>query len=316
MITYPDPESLRQFFCESPPQVSFEFFPPKTKQGEDNLWRTIVRLEPLQPQFVGVTYGAGGSTREFTHQTVVRIAKESSLTPAAHLTCIGMSRCEIEEIAKDYWQAGVRHIVALRGDPPQGEGPYQPRPDGYRYCSELVAGLKKVADFEISVAVFPEGHPESPSLEFDLEVLKRKIEAGATRAISQFFFRVEDFLRFRDRAQRAGIEIPIVPGILPITNVSNLLKFTQNCGAKLPPWIVELFQGLDDTPSIRSMLAMYLAASQCWLLRREGVEAFHFFTLNRSELTWALCRMLGFRAEPLSDQEVLAQSEKRGLVSN
>ncbi|MCR4784020.1 MAG: methylenetetrahydrofolate reductase [NAD(P)H] [bacterium] len=306
---------LKDFFVDDPPKVSFEFFPPKTPEADARLWHTIVRLEPLRPEFVGVTYGAGGSTREFTHNIVKRIANETSLVPAAHLTCAGSSKDEVNEIARRYWEAGVRHIVALRGDPPKGSKVYVPHPQGYAYCCDLVAGLRKLADFEISVAVFPEGHPESKSLDFDMEILKRKIDAGATRAITQYFFDVDDYFRLLDRAEKHHIEIPIVPGILPITSANSLLNFSRTCGAKLPEWIVKLFDGLDDIPEIRSMLAMQLAAGQLLLLRRAGVEAFHFFTMNRSELTWALCRMLGIMTQPVSDQQVTLQSKERGLTT-
>lgn len=305
---------LKDFFCTNPPKVSFEFFPPKTPEAEQTLWHTIVRLEPLRPEFVGVTYGAGGSTRERTHNIVTRIAKETSLVPASHLTCAGASRAEIDEIARRYWEAGIRHIVALRGDPPKGSSVYEPHPQGYRYCCDLVAGLRKIGDFEISVAAFPEGHPESKSLDFDMEVLKRKIDAGATRAITQYFFDVDDYFRLLDRAEKHHIEIPIVPGIMPVTNAKSLLQFSRTCGAKLPSWIVQLFDGLDDVPGIRNMLAMQVAAGMLLILRKADIESFHFFTMNRSELTWALCRMLGIMTKPVSDSEIAAQSEQRGLI--
>lgn len=307
-------EELRDFFCTEPPKVSFEFFPPKTAEAEDMLWRTIMRLEPLHPEFVGVTYGAGGSTRERTHNTVKRIAAETSMVPAAHLTCAGTSKDEIKRIARSYWDAGVTHIVALRGDPPKGCSVYEPGENEYKYCCELVAGLRSIADFEISVAAFPEGHPESGSMDFDMEVLRRKIDAGATRAITQYFFDVDDYFRLLDRAEKHHIEIPIVPGILPITSAKGLQKFSMTCGAKLPDWIAGLFEGLDDTPGIRDMIAMQLAASMCLMLRRGGVEAFHFFTMNRSELTWALCRMLGIVTPPVSDADIEAACRRRSLL--
>ncbi|MGM9997908.1 MAG: methylenetetrahydrofolate reductase [NAD(P)H] [Candidatus Bruticola sp.] len=305
---------LKDFFCNDAPKVSFEFFPPKTSEAEQTLWHTIVRLEPLKPEFVGVTYGAGGSTRERTHNIVNRIAKETSLVPASHLTCAGASCQEVDDIAKRYWEAGIRHIVALRGDPPKGSKEYQPHPHGYKYCCDLVAGLRRIGDFEISVAAFPEGHPESTSPDFDMEVLKRKIDAGASRAITQYFFDVDDYFRLLDRAEKHHIDIPIVPGILPVTNAGSLLQFSRTCGAKLPDWIVKLFDGLDEVPGIRSMLAMQLAASQLLLLSKAGIKSFHFFTMNRSELTWALCRMLGIMTKPVSDSDIAVQSEKRGLT--
>ncbi len=289
---------LREFFGTNPPQVSFEFFPPKTPEAEARLWEAIVRLEPLDPAFVSVTYGAGGSTRERTHGTVRRILAQTRLTPAAHLTCVGASREEVDQVARGYWEAGVRHLVALRGDPPPETGVYEPHPAGYAHASDLVRGLKDLADFEISVATFPEGHPETGSIEVELENLKRKIDAGATRAITQYFFDVDLYFRFLDRASAAGIEIPIVPGILPVTSVATLIRFSRTCGATVPDWLNRLFEGLDDIPEIRNLLAMQVAASQCLLLSRAGVRNFHFFTMNRAELTWALCRVLGLQTSP------------------
>ncbi len=276
-------------------EVSFEFFPPKTEKAEESLWRAIKRLEPLQPNYVSVTYGAGGSTRERTHATVSRLRRETSLEPAAHLTCVNASRGEIDDIARQYWDEGVRHIVALRGDPPDGVSKYAPHPDGYAYASDLVIGLKKVADFEISVAAYPEGHPDALSLEADLDNLKRKIDAGATRAISQFFFDAATFLRFRDRARAAGINVPIVPGILPVTNFERVKEFASACGAAVPPWMAELFVGLDDEPETRNLVAATVAAEQCRALYANGVDAFHFYTLNRADLTYAICHILGVR---------------------
>ncbi len=284
---------LSDFFGTTPPQVSFEFFPPKTEEDEKVLWDTIKRLEPLVPEFVGVTYGALGSTRELTHRTVKRIAQETRLQPAAHLTCACASREEVNQVARNYWDAGVRHIVALRGDPPKGSSEYVPHPQGYAHCCDLVRGLKEIADFQITVAAFPEKHPESPSFDFDMDVLKMKIDAGATQAITQYFFEVEDYFRLLDRAEKAHISIPIIPGILPVTNAANLLKFSATCGAHLPDWIFKLFEYSDNNPAIRNMLAMQVAASQCLLLRKAGIDKFHFFTMNRYELTWAICRVLG-----------------------
>ena len=276
-------------------EVSFEFFPPKTDKAEESLWRAIKRLEPLQPNYVSVTYGAGGTTRERTHATVSRLRRETSLEPAAHLTCVDASRGEIDDIARQYWDEGVRHIVALRGDPAEGQKIYKPHPDGYAYASDLVTGLKKVADFEISVAAYPEGHPESSSRETDLDNLKRKIDAGATRAITQFFFDSGAFLRFRDKARAAGINVPIVPGILPVTNFERVKEFATACGTSVPAWMAELFIGLDEEPETRNLVAATVAAEKCRALYANGVDAFHFYTLNRADLTYAICHILGVR---------------------
>jgi len=280
----------------SRPRVSFEFFPPKTAEMEQRLWQAVKRLEPLQPRFVSVTYGAGGSTRERTHATVTRIRRETPLEPAAHLTCLGAARDEVDAIAHRYWETGVRHVVALRGDPEAGQGRYQPHPGGYAYAADLVAGLRRVADFEITVAAYPETHPEAPSADFDLDNLKRKIDAGASRAITQFFFDTEVYLRFIERARRAGITVPIVPGILPVTNVAQMRRFAGQCGAGVPRWMDALFEGLDDDPDTRRLVAASVAIEQCRLLQAEGIEEFHFYTLNRAELTVAICHMLGLRA--------------------
>jgi methylenetetrahydrofolate reductase (NADPH) len=277
--------------------VSFEFFPPKTEKMAETLWESIQTLAPLQPRFVSVTYGAGGSTRERTHATVERILKETRLTPAAHLTCVGASKGEVDEVAREYWDLGVRNIVALRGDPPEPGAKYQPHPQGYRDAAELVAGLKKVAPFDISVAAYPECHPDSSTKAFDLENLKRKIDAGADRAISQFFFSADCFLRFRDAAAAAGIDIEIVPGILPVSNVATTRRFAQTCGASIPKWLDELFEGLDDLPSARQLIAATVAAELCGQLYAGGVRCFHFSTLNRGELSYALCHLLGVRAK-------------------
>jgi methylenetetrahydrofolate reductase (NADPH) len=278
-------------------QVSFEFFPPKTEKMEQTLWESIKTLEPLEPRFVSVTYGAGGSTRERTHATVQRILKETSLTPAAHLTCVGASRDEIDAIAQDYWGLGVRHIVALRGDPPEPGSKYQPHPQGYRDAVELVAGLKAVAPFDISVAAYPEVHPDSSSRAFDLENLKRKVDAGADRAITQFFFSADCFFRFRDEAAAAGIDAEIVPGILPVSNVATTRRFAQACGATIPKWLDDLFEGLDDLPAARQLIAATVAAELCGQLYAGGVRHFHFYTLNRAELSYAICHLLGVRAQ-------------------
>jgi methylenetetrahydrofolate reductase (NADPH) len=274
-------------------QVSFEFFPPHSEQMQETLWKSIQRLEPLAPSFVSVTYGADGSTRERTHDVVERIVNETDLTVAPHLTCVDASRGEIDAIAREYWDMGIRHIVALRGDPPADSGTYRPTPGGYAYASDLVAGLKKVADFEISVAAYPEVHPEAPSAEFDLENLKRKLDAGASRAITQFFFDTGLFLRFRDRCAAAGIDSPIVPGILPITRFSQMAKFAAQCGASVPDWLRDRFEGLDDDAESRRAVAANIAIEQVQQLQAEGVEEFHFYTLNRSELTLAICDALG-----------------------
>jgi len=277
--------------------VSFEFFPPKTEKMGETLWESIQTLAPLHPRFVSVTYGAGGSTRERTHATVERIINETDLTPAAHLTCVGASRDEVDEVARAYWNSGVRNIVALRGDPPEPGAKYQPHPDGYRDAAELVAGLKKVAPFDISVAAYPEVHPDSTSRRFDLENLKRKIDAGADRAITQFFFSADCFLRFRDEAAAAGIDIEIVPGILPVSNVATTRRFAQTCGASIPEWLDQLFEGLDDLPSARQLIAATVAAEICGQLYAGGVRCFHFYTLNRAELSYAICHLLGVRAK-------------------
>ena len=277
-------------------QVSFEFFPPKTEAMADTLWSSIQTLAPLNPRFVSVTYGAGGSTRERTHATVERIVQETGLTPAAHLTCVGAPRSEVDAIARDYWDLGVRHIVALRGDPPEAGTKYQPHPEGYRDAVDLVEGLKAVAPFDISVAAYPEVHPDSSTRQFDLENLKRKVDAGADRAITQFFFSADCFFRFRDEAAAAGIDAEIVPGILPVSNVATTRRFAQSCGASIPRWLDGLFEGLDDLPSARQLIAATVAAELCGQLYAGGVRHFHFYTLNRAELSYAICHLLGVRA--------------------
>ena len=277
-------------------QVSFEFFPPKTEAMGETLWSSIQTLAPLQPRFVSVTYGAGGSTRERTHATVERILNETGLTPAAHLTCVGASRDEVNAIAKDYWDLGVRNLVALRGDPPEAGTKYQPHAEGYRDAVDLVAGLKAVAPFDISVAAYPEVHPDSSSRAFDLENLKRKVDAGADRAITQFFFSADCFFRFRDEAAAAGIDAEIVPGILPVSNVATTRRFAQTCGAAIPAWLDQLFEGLDDLPAARQLIAATVAAELCGQLYAGGVRHFHFYTLNRAELSYAICHLLGVRA--------------------
>lgn len=281
------------------PTVSFEFFPPKDEQMEQTLWESVQRLTPLQPRFVSVTYGADGSTRTRTHNIVTRIQQSTSLTAAPHLTCIGAPREEILEIARNYWQHGIRHIVALRGDPPQSGaksgGKYVPHPDGFAYAVDLVKGLKSVGDFEISVATYPEPHPEAPHAAFELDNLKAKLDAGAARAITQFFFDAELFLRFRDRCAAAGITASIVPGILPITRFPQMLRMAQRCGASVPDSMVHRFAGLDDDADTRRLIAAAVAIEQVQALQQHGVEEFHFYTLNRSELTYAICHALNVR---------------------
>jgi methylenetetrahydrofolate reductase (NADPH) len=280
------------------PSVSFEFFPPGDEAMAEKLWQSIQRLAPLQPRFVSVTYGADGSTRTRTHECVLRILRETHLRVAPHLTCVGASRAEVLRIAQGYWDLGLRHLVALRGDPPAAnlsDGRYRPQEDGFAYASDLVAGLAQVGHFEVSVAAYPEGHPESGGLDEDLENLKRKIDAGANRAITQFFFETDVFLRYRDRCAAAGIRASIVPGILPVTRFPQMLRFAARCGASVPDWLHARFDGLDNDPDTRSMIAANVAIEQVQRLRRHGVEEFHFYTLNRAELSYAICHALGIR---------------------
>lgn len=279
------------------PTVTFEFFPPNTPAMEKTLWESIERLAVLEPRFVSVTYGADGSTRARTHDAVERIMRETALTAAPHLTCIGASKDEIDDIARQYWDMGVRHLVALRGDPPKGSDTYEPHPQGYAYASDLVAGLRKVADFDISVAAYPEVHPEAPDRQFDLDNLKRKLDAGASRAITQFFFDIELYLRFRDSCAAADIDSLIVPGILPITRFPQLERFANMCGASVPAWLRERFAGLEDDPETRQMIAASVAIEQAQMLSEVGINEFHFYTLNRAELTFAICHALGIRPE-------------------
>lgn len=281
--------------------VSFEFFPPKTEGMEQTLWKSILRLAPIGPNFVSVTYGAGGSTRDRTHATVRRILEETTLTPAAHLTCVAATRDEVDDVARAYWEAGVRHIVALRGDPPEAGTAYAPHPGGYRYAADLVEGLNRIADFDISVAAYPETHPEAPSANFDIDNLKRKIDAGAKRAITQFFFDTEVFLRFRDRVRRAGINAPLIPGILPVTNFAQVVRFAGMCGAGIPGWLSRLFESLDEDSETRKLVAAMVAGEQCRILAAEGVSNFHFYTLNRADLTFAMCHTLGLRGPADAD---------------
>jgi methylenetetrahydrofolate reductase (NADPH) len=289
--------------------VSFEFFPPNDDAAAANLWAAVERLAPLRPRFVSVTYGADGSTRSRTHECVLRMLRDTQLVVAPHLTCIGAPREEIEGIARDYWRHGIRHMVALRGDlpgvaTPGAAAPGAAAPGGYAYASELVCGIAAVAPFEISVAAYPEGHPESGTVDADLENLQRKIDAGARRAITQFFFDTDLFLRYRDRCAARGISAPIVPGILPITRFPQLLRFAGRCGASIPDWLRRRFEGLDDDPETRRMIAAHVAIEQVQQLRRHGVEEFHFYTLNRAELTYAICHALGLRPQELREAQV------------
>ncbi|WP_262690236.1 methylenetetrahydrofolate reductase [Kordiimonas aestuarii] len=281
--------------------VSFEFFPPKTPKMDETLWHSIKTLEALNPKFVSVTYGAGGTTRERTHKTVKRILDETSLTPAAHLTCVGADKAEVDEVVRDYWDAGVRSIVALRGDAPEGASCYTPHPGGYENAAALVEGLRSVGDFDISVAAYPERHPDSANLAADLENLKRKVDAGANRAITQFFFEPDSYFRFLDHCESYGIDVPVVPGILPVTNFATLKNFAGACGASVPVWLGKLFEGLDERPQTRSLVAATVAGEMVRRLYAGGVRDFHFYTLNRAELTYAICHMLGIRG---ADEEV------------
>jgi methylenetetrahydrofolate reductase (NADPH) len=278
-----------------PISVSFEFFPPGDADMEATLWKSVERLAPLAPRFVSVTYGADGSTRERTHKVISRIQRDTSLTGAPHLTCVDAPRGEVLDIARRYWDQGIRHLVALRGDPARGDTQYLPHPQGFAYAADLVAGLKSVADFDISVAAYPEVHPEASSPQADLDNLKRKIDAGASRAITQFFYDVETFLRFRDRCARARIDVAIVPGILPITRFPQVLRFAARCGATIPGWLQHRFDGLDDDPDTRRLIAASVAIEQVQALAQEAVREFHFYTLNRAELTYAICHALGVR---------------------
>jgi len=282
--------------------VSFEFFPPKTEKMEEQLWEAITQLAPLDPSFVSVTYGAGGTTRERTHATVARIVRETALVPAAHLTCVAASKAEIAEIAGQYWDAGVRHIVALRGDPPPADGGrFVPHPQGYASAAELVSGLKSCHDFEISVAAYPEVHPEAVSAESDLDNLKRKLDAGATRAITQFFYSTDAWFRFMDKVLAAGITAPILPGIMPVTNFAAIRRMSAN--TEIPGWMTELFEGLDERPGPRTLVAAVAAADMCRRLYEGGVRDFHFYTLNRADQAYAVCHLLGLRPGPAAAKE-------------
>jgi len=288
--------SLKDIFSSDQPiGVSFEFSPPRTAEMEEQLWKAILRLAPLAPTFVSVTYGAGGSTRDRTHATVKRIVHETGLKPAAHLTCVGAPRAEIDEIVRQYWDAGVRHIVALRGDMPEMAQSYRPHAEGYASTPDLIAGIRAIGDFEISVSCYPEKHPESPSLEHDLDLLKKKVAAGASRAITQFCFSTEALARFRDRADRWGISVPIIPGLMPTTNFKGLKRMSARCGAAIPSWLGALYDGLDDDLESRRIVASAVLAEQVSELHAYGFEQFHFYTLNQADLTYATCRILGLK---------------------
>jgi len=282
-------------------KVSFEFFPPKNGDMESQLWESITRLAPFQPDFVSVTYGAGGSTKQPTLNTVARISKETALAPAAHLTCVGSDKAAVDAVAREFQSVGVNHFVALRGDPPEGVGAaYQPHPGGYANGAELVAGLRALSDFEISVSAYPERHPESPDFATDIDMLKRKVDAGATRAITQFFFDNDTYERYVERVRRAGIYIPIVPGILPIHNFGQVARFSKLCGASIPDWLARRFDGLEKDPETRSLVASAVAAEQVNDLVERGIDDFHFYTMNRAQLVYAICHMLGLRGDDAS----------------
>jgi methylenetetrahydrofolate reductase (NADPH) len=285
-------------------RISFEFFPPKTAEMEQSLWEAIGRLAPLAPDFVSVTYGAGGSTRERTHTTVRRIVNETALKPAAHLTCVGASRGAVDEVVRDYHAAGVRHIVALRGDPADGIGTaYAPHPGGYQGTAELVRGIKDIGDFEVSVSAYPEKHPESPDVDADIDMLKAKVDAGATRAITQFFFENDLYFRYLDRVRSRGIDVPVVPGILPVQNFKAATAFARRAGASIPAWLADRFEGLDDDPATRKLIAATVAAEQVLDLVKRGVNDFHFYTMNRADLVYAICHLLGLRAPATANAE-------------
>ncbi|KAB1075260.1 methylenetetrahydrofolate reductase [NAD(P)H] [Methylobacterium planeticum] len=281
-----------------PIRVSFEFFPPKTEEMEKTLWSSIERLAPLHPSFVSVTYGAGGSTRERTHNTVARMVRETNLKPAAHLTCVNATKDEVDEVVRAYWEAGVRHIVALRGDPAEGVGnAYAPHPGGYQQTCDLVAGIKRIGDFQVSVSGYPEKHPEATSLDADIDALKAKVDAGADRAITQFFFENDVYLRYVDRVRARGIDIPVVPGILPVQNFKQASNFARRTGASVPEWLAHRFEGLDDDVDTRRLIAGAVAAEQVLDLVDRGIHDFHFYSMNRADLVYAICHLLGLRAE-------------------
>ncbi|MDD9876128.1 MAG: methylenetetrahydrofolate reductase [NAD(P)H] [Magnetovibrio sp.] len=280
-------------------EVSFEMFPPDGLHSTERFWACLARLAPLDPAYISVTYGAGGSTSERSLNTVRRIQQDTALKPAAHLTCVGADRGRVDDVAREFWDMGVRHIVALRGDPPKDAGPYRPHPDGYAYAADLIAGLKRIGDFRISAAAYPEVHPEAGSADADLDHLKRKVDAGADALITQYFFDVDIYFRFLDRVRGAGIDVPVIPGILPVTNFRQVANFSVKCGATVPGWLADLFDGLDGDPEACRLVAASVAAEQCRALYAGGVDRFHFYTMNRAELCFAICHMLGVRPEPL-----------------
>ncbi|HEY7978646.1 MAG TPA: methylenetetrahydrofolate reductase [NAD(P)H] [Rhizomicrobium sp.] len=307
--------SLRRLARDTRPlKVSFEFSPPKTPEAEENLWRCIRRLEPLKPAFVSVTYGAGGSTRDRTHNTVKRIVEETSLSPAAHLTCVAHSQGEIRDIVRGYWDAGIRHIVALRGDMPNMQGKYQAPVDGYGSTPDMIAGIRQIAPFEISVSAYPERHPDSASEAQDIALLKAKVDAGASRALTQFGFDTETMARFRDRVVKAGVNVPIVPGIIPTTNIKGISRMAQTAGASVPDWLASLYDGLDSDADTRKLIAATILAEQVQDLRAEGFDQFHFYTLNQADLTFAACCLLGMRpvSSPAGAAEVAGEARRRG----
>lgn len=290
------------------PSVSFEFFPPKTPEMEATLWESVRRLEPLGPSFVSVTYGAGGSTRERTHNTVKRMIEETQLRPAAHLTCVAASCAEVDEVIRSYWTAGVRHIVALRGDPAGGLGTvYEPHPEGYQQSCDLVAGIRKIGDFEVSVSAYPEKHPEAASLEADIDALKKKIDAGATRAITQFFFDNDVYFRYLDKVRARGITIPIVPGIVPVQNFKQTAGFAVKTGASVPQWLADRFEGLEDDPATRRLVAAAVCAEQVLDLIDRGVCDLHFYTMNKADLVYAICHLVGLKPDQAVRQKAAAE---------
>lgn len=304
-------ERLTQRYGSIPvPKISFEFFPPKSEKAEASLWKSVDKLGHLNPQFVSVTYGADGSTRDRTHQIVEHLSQDAKLNTMPHLTCVGASRGEIDEIAEEYWRMGVRRIMALRGDPVGGAGQrYEPTPGGYAYAADLVEGLARLHPFEIAVAAYPEVHPEAPSSVFDLDNLKRKFDNGASLAITQYFFDTDSFLRFRDRCVLAGIDQPIIPGILPVTNFATTQRFSEACGTQVPHWMAQAFDGLDDDPTTRNLIAANVAIEQVLALQAEGIEEFHFYTLNRADLCYAVAHALGVRGDVTNTPKVELESD-------
>jgi len=290
------------------PRVSFEFFPPKTEEMEVALWESVRRLEPIGPSFVSVTYGAGGSTRERTHATVKRMVEETGLKPAAHLTCVSASKAEVDEVIRSYWDAGVRHVVALRGDPAGGLGTiYEPHPDGYQQTSDLIAGLKSIGNFEVTVSAYPEKHPEAASLDADIDALQKKVDAGATRAITQFFFDNDVYFRYLDKVRARGIEIPILPGIVPVQNFKQTANFARKTGASVPQWLADRFEGLEEDAATRRLVAAAVCAEQVLDLIDRGVTDLHFYTMNKADLVYAICHLVGVKPEKRAAQAVAAE---------